>query len=85
VRKVWRQLQREGHGVARCRVARLMKKVALQGMIRGGRVRTTVSDRATPGPLDHGNREFRTPTSERAVQRGKGSSTSHSSSTRRGD
>src|ERR1700690_1411996 len=61
VRKVWRQLQREGHGVARCTIARLMKKEALQGVIRGGRVRTTVSDRATPCPLDHVNRRFRAP------------------------
>ena len=53
VRKVWRQLRREGHDVARCTVARLMKKEALQGVIRCGRVRTTVSDRATPCPLDH--------------------------------
>ena len=59
VRKVWRQLQREGHEVARCTVARLMKKMALQGVIRGGRVRTTVSDSATPCPLDHVNRKFR--------------------------
>ena len=61
VRKVWRQLQREGHDVARCTVARLMKKMGLQGVIRGGRVRTTVSDRAMPCPLDHVNREFRAP------------------------
>ena len=61
VRKVWRQLQREGHDVARCTVARLMKKMALQGVIRGGRVRTTVSDKATPCPLDHVNRQFRAP------------------------
>jgi transposase InsO family protein len=47
VRKVWRQLLREGHDVGRCTVARLMKKEALQGVIRGGRVRTTVSDKAT--------------------------------------
>jgi transposase InsO family protein len=59
VRKVWRQLQREGYDVARCTVARLMKKMALQGVIRGGRVRTTVSSSATPCPLDHVNREFR--------------------------
>ena len=44
--------------MARCTVARLMKKMALQGVIRGGRVRTTVSDRATPCPLDHVNRQF---------------------------
>jgi transposase InsO family protein len=61
VRKVWRQLLREGHGVARCTVARLMKKMALQGMIRGRRVRTTVSDKATPCPLDRVNRRFRAP------------------------
>ena len=34
-----RQLLREGYGVGRCTVARLMKKMALQGVIRGGRVR----------------------------------------------
>ena len=61
VRKVWRQLLREGYEVARCTVARLMKKMALQGMIRGRRVRTTVSDKATPCPLDHVNRRFRAP------------------------
>jgi transposase InsO family protein len=61
VRKVWRQLLREGHQVARCTVARLMKKMALQGVIRGRRVRTTVSDKATPCPLDHVNRRFRAP------------------------
>ena len=61
VRKVWRQLKREGYEVARCTVARLMKKMALQGVIRGRRVRTTVSDKATPCPLDHVNRRFRAP------------------------
>ena len=35
VRKVWRQLKREGEDVARCTVARLMKKLGLQGIIRG--------------------------------------------------
>jgi putative transposase len=61
VRKVWRQLKREGYEVARCTVARLMKKMALQGVIRGRRVRTTVSDNAAPCPLDHVNRRFRAP------------------------
>ena len=61
VRKVWRQLLREGYDVARCTVARLMKKMALQGVIRGRRVRTTVSDKAAPCPLDHVNRRFRAP------------------------
>ena len=31
VRNVWRQLLRDGYDVARCTVARLMKKMALQG------------------------------------------------------
>ena len=61
VRKVWRQMLREGYNVARCTVARLMKKMALQGVIRGRRVRTTVSDKAAPCPLDHVNRRFKAP------------------------
>jgi len=61
VRKVWRQLKREGRDVARCTVARLMKKMALQGVIRGRRARTTVSNKGAPCPLDHVNRQFRAP------------------------
>jgi putative transposase len=59
VRKVWRQLLREGHPVARCTVARLMQKMGLQGVIRGRRVRTTISDKAAVCPLDHVNRQFK--------------------------
>jgi len=58
VRKVWRQLQREGFDVARCTVARLMRAMGLEGIIRGRTVRTTVSDKAAPCPLDHVNRQF---------------------------
>jgi putative transposase len=58
VRKVWRQLIREGIGVARCTVARLMKAMNLQGVIRGRRRKTTVSDKAAPCPLDKVNRKF---------------------------
>lgn len=58
VRKVWRQLQREGFDVARCTVARLMRMMGLQGVIRGKPVRTTVSDKASPCPLDRVNRQF---------------------------
>ena len=43
VRKVWRQMQREGFHVARCTVERRMRVMGLQGVIRGKRVRTTVS------------------------------------------
>ena len=61
VRKVWRQLRRENHDVARCTVERLMRDMDLQGAIRGKPVRTTVSDKAAPCPLDHVNRQFRAP------------------------
>ena len=61
VRKVWRQLQREGEEVARCTVARLMKKLGLQGIIRGKPHRTTFSDKNAPCPLDRVNRVFEAP------------------------
>ena len=41
VRKVWRQLQREGQEVARCTIERLMQSMGLQGVIRGKPVKTT--------------------------------------------
>jgi transposase InsO family protein len=61
VRKVWRQLLREGHAVARCTVARLMATMGLQGVIRGTPFRTTISDKAAPCPQDHVNRQFKAP------------------------
>ncbi|MBY6159222.1 IS3 family transposase [Pseudooceanicola nitratireducens] len=61
VRKVWRQLDREGFAVARCTVARLMKGMGLQGIIRGKPHRTTVPDKKAPCPLDKVNRQFRVP------------------------
>jgi len=61
VRKIWRQLAREGIRGARCTVARLMKAMGLEGIIRGKPMRTTVSDKAAPCPLDHVNRQFHAP------------------------
>ena len=61
VRKVWRQLLREGTAVARCTVARLMRTMGLQGVVRGKTVRTTISNAATPCPLDRVNRQFKAP------------------------
>jgi putative transposase len=60
-RKVWRQMKREGIGVARCSVGRLMRDLGLQGVIRGKPVRTTISDKAAPCPLEHVNRQFHAP------------------------
>ncbi len=59
VRKAWRQLLREGIGVARCTVARLMRAMGLKGVARGKEVRTTIADKATPCPADRVNRQFR--------------------------
>ncbi|WP_411696404.1 IS3 family transposase [Escherichia coli] len=57
VRKVWRQLLREGIRVARCTVARLMAVMGLAGVLRGKKVRTTVS-RKTVAAGDRVNRQF---------------------------
>jgi putative transposase len=57
--KVWRQLAREGTATARCTVERLMKRLGLRGVMRGKVVRTTISDRKAPCPLDKVNRQFK--------------------------
>ncbi|EPM1166262.1 MAG: IS3 family transposase [Dechloromonas sp.] len=59
VRKVWRQLLREGTPVARCTVERLMKHLGLEGVRRGKIMQTTFSDTRTPCPLDRVNRQFK--------------------------
>ena len=46
--KVWRDLQRAGHAVARCTVLRLFKGLGLRGVVRGRQARTT-----RPEPLAH--------------------------------
>ena len=58
VRKVWRQLGREGVSVARCTVARLMRQMGLRGVVRGKETRTTIAGKA-PCPADRVNRQFR--------------------------
>ena len=60
-RKVWRQLGREGTGVARCTVERLMRRMGLRGVVRGKEARTTIADKASPCPADKVNRQFRAP------------------------
>lgn len=57
VRKIWRQLRREGINVARCPIARLMKAMGLTGVLRGKKVRTTVS-RRSEAAHDRVNRPF---------------------------
>ncbi|HED6260349.1 TPA: IS3 family transposase, partial [Escherichia coli] len=57
VHKVWHQLLREGIRVARCTVARLMAAMGLAGVLRGKKVRTTISRKAVAAG-DRVNRQF---------------------------
>jgi putative transposase len=61
VRKVWRQVRREGIEIARCTTARLMRQMGLCGAIRGKAVKTTISNPAVPCPRDKVNRQFQAP------------------------
>jgi putative transposase len=57
--KVWTQLNREGHKVARCTVERLMKDLGLEGARRGRQwKRTTIGDDALDRPADLVDRKF---------------------------
>jgi putative transposase len=58
VRKVWKQLGREGVTVARCTVERLMRAMGLQGAVRGRKFKTTVSDPGVCRPPDRVRRQF---------------------------
>jgi putative transposase len=57
--KVWAQLNREGHRVARCTVERLMRDLGLRGAVRGKVKRTTIADPASERPRDLVDRNFR--------------------------
>ena len=58
VRKVWRQLRREGFEVARCTVGRLMRRSGLRGVVRGKKIRTTMPDVAAARASDKVQRVF---------------------------
>jgi transposase InsO family protein len=58
-RKVWKQLRRDGHGVARCTVERLMRAMGLKGVTRGRAwVVTTHPAGAADRPADLVDRQF---------------------------
>ena len=65
--KVWDQLNREGIAAARCTVERLMRKLGLRGVRRGGwkKPRTTVPDPLQDRPADLVNRDFAPPAPDR--------------------
>ena len=58
VRKVWHQLKRDGETVARCTIERLMRKMGLQGVVRGKTKRTTIASDHDIRPLDLVRRVF---------------------------
>jgi putative transposase len=58
-RKVWKQLRREGTGVARCTIERLMREMGLRGVSRGRAWKiTTQPDPAAARPTDLVDRQF---------------------------
>lgn len=50
VRKIWHELRRNNHDIARCTVERLMKAMAIQGVVRGQKPITTNPDTSQPMP-----------------------------------
>ena len=58
-RKIWKQLRRDGHRVARCTVERLMRAMGLQGVTRGRAwAVTTHAEAAGARPADLVDRRF---------------------------
>jgi transposase InsO family protein len=57
-RKVWKQLNREQVKVARCTTERLMRKLGIQGVVRGKGYKTTIPDDAAARPADLVQRKF---------------------------
>ena len=58
-RKVWRQLKREGHRVARCTIERLMGQMGLRGVVREKTKCTTIASDHDQRQLDLVQRVFR--------------------------
>lgn len=65
VRKVWRQLGREGIAVGRDRVARLMRELGIAGVVRGKPRRTTTPAPTADRPADLVERDFTAPAPNR--------------------
>ncbi|MFE7046729.1 IS3 family transposase, partial [Streptomyces atratus] len=57
-RKIWRELNRQGHTVARCTVERLMRELGIAGAVRGKRVITTLPGGQAERAPDRLDRDF---------------------------
>ncbi|ROR35863.1 IS3 family transposase [Kitasatospora cineracea] len=66
-RKVWRELGRQGHSVARCTVERLMRELGITGAVRGKKVVTTIADQAAERAPDPVDRKFVVDTFSRRI------------------
>jgi hypothetical protein len=66
-RMVWRQLQQDNVITARCTVERLMRRLGLQGVIRGRRCRTTIAEDTASLPSDRVGRNFTAERTQSAV------------------
>ncbi|MGX1025347.1 transposase InsO family protein [Streptomyces ambofaciens] len=64
-RKVWRELNRQGHAVARCTIERLMREIGIVGAVRGKKVITTLPDPAAARAPDRVDRDFVAPAPNR--------------------
>ena len=51
-RKIWHELRRNNHDIARCTVERLMKAMGIKGVMRGQKPITTNPDTSRPCPDD---------------------------------
>jgi putative transposase len=63
--KIWRQLQRDGIGVGRDRVARLMRALGIRGVVRGAKRPTTIPADLAERPADLVDRQFTAPAPNR--------------------
>ncbi|MFE0824131.1 IS3 family transposase [Streptomyces sp. NPDC058847] len=64
-RKVWRELHRQGHVVARCTVERLMRELGVTGAVRGKKIITTIPDSSVERAPDLLDRDFVAPAPNR--------------------
>ena len=65
-RKMWRELRRRGHQVARCTVERLMRREGLSGAVRGRhKIKTTVANPRHERAPDLVKRDFTAPAPNR--------------------
>ncbi len=64
-RKIWRELNRQGHAVARCTVERLMRELGIAGAVRGRKVITTIPGGQAERAPDRVERDFVAPAPNR--------------------